>query len=463
MTGQPTWLDDPTYDESPEHAAAREMRAPWDREAEEALVGLMLWDPDARRRALRECAAGDLYDPGLSSIFAAVEWLHKHGEAISAVSIHDRLRYEGVNSVQVDRIRNLELNHPATGTATYCEIVTRYARARAAMGLGEELRDAGRNAEFDRLDELVPQMNARLVPQRIHVETFDLLDLWEMAEQERDDPSKPWAIPGCLRVSEVCAITGSEGLGKSTFLRQIGTTVSVGMHPFTGLRLDMEPLTVLQVDLQEDEVDMADELAKLRRAIEPYYERGRYHAVSMPEGIDLLSSRGQRMFDGLLAEARPALVLMGPVNSMFRASDGRSRYGEDVIEELRAVMVEFMARYGFALILEGHAGNERSHDEDWRIRGSSVWRSWPAFSLGLKEVAKAPREVDVLRARRDRYSGRVWPFKLLESKGRLPWEVSNGDYAAILRHMGRHDLLGETEQQSLDEFITPAPMVEGEI
>lgn len=445
-----TYLDSdaPPVDEPPV--------APWDRDAEEALIGLMLWDPDARRRAIRECSGDDLWDHGLASIFRAVEWLHQHGEAVAEVSVHDRLRYEGVNSVPIERIRGLRFNHPATGVSTYAEIVTRYARARAAMGLGEELRDAGRNAEFDRLDELIPQMHARLAAQRMHVETFDLLDLWELAEQERDDPSKPWAIPGCLRTHEVCAITGSEGLGKSTFLRQIGTTVSVGMHPFTALRLDMEPQNVLQVDLQEDEVDMAEEVAKLRRAIEPYYERGRYSAVSMVEGLDLLSSRGQRMFDGMLADTRPSLVLMGPVNSMFRAPDGRSRYGEDVIEELKAIMVEFMARYGFALILEGHAGNERSHDEDWRIRGSSVWRAWPAFSLGLKEVAKDPREVDVIRARRDRYSGRVWPWKLLESKGRLPWEVSNGDYAAILRHMGRHDLLGEADQQSLDEFITPA-------
>lgn len=430
---------------------ARQRPMPWNQEAEESLVGSMLLTGDARRRGLRGCAAEDLWSPELRAIYRAIESLHDEGRAVDPVTVHDRLRESGVQNISRARIVEVQSAAPISASVgAYAEIVVRFARLREGMRLGEDLVAAGQQRDFDTFDALVAEAEGRLRSRALAVDTYDLLDLWDLAEQERDDPTKPYVIPGCLRSHELIAYTGSEGLGKSTYLRQIGTCVAAGIHPFTGLTLGMQRQRVLAVDLQEDELDLADELAKLRRGLADHYERGWYRTVSMPEGIDLLAPRGQRVMEGLLDEHRPALVMMGPVNSMFRAQAGQSRYGEDTIEELRAVMVDLMKRYDFALVLEGHAGNDRSHDEDWRIRGSSVWRSWPAFSHGLKEIAKDPREVDVIRARRDRYDGRVWPTRLFQRPAwRFPWSVSENDYSAILRHMGLHHLLGEGDQQTL--------------
>lgn len=431
--------------------------APWNEEAEESLVGAMLLSADGRRAALRACAATDLWKPDLAAIYAAVEAMHRDGRAVDPITVADEMIAAGEYTVTRQRLLELQGNTPASANAAeYGAIVARYARARAAMRLGSELMAAGRDADVETLDRLTTEARERLAPAAVPVVSHDLADLWDLAESEAtaEDKTKPFVIPGCLRAGEVIAYTGAEGGGKSMWLRQLGVCVASGIHPMTGLSIGdgVERRRVLFVDLQEDEFDMADEVLKLKRGVEREYERGWYHAVPMREGLDLLSPRGRRIFEGLLEQHRPELVLMGPVVKTFRAPTGRSRYGEDVIDELTLFLDEWMTRYGFGLVLEGHAGNERSADEDWRIRGSSVWRSWPAFSHGLKVTAapKGGREAEIIRARRDRYAERCWPTRLFGGTGwRLPWQVASGDYARVMRAVGLAHYLGESEQQAM--------------
>lgn len=433
---------------------ADEPRAvPWDREAEESLIGAMLLSSDARRRALRGCDAQDLWSPEYRAVYVAVEALHNSGQPVDPVTVSSWIRDR--TDTEVDRTRLLELQGQtpvSANAAAYAEQVAKYARLRQGMMLGEDLLAVGKARDFDAFDVLADDAQHRLAPRVVRTDSYDLTDLWDIAERERDNPTKPWVIPGCLRTNEVVCWTGAEGGGKSLLLRQIGVCTSCGVHPFTGLGVGIDaPQRVLFVDLQEDVFDMADELAKLRRIAEGRYMQGMYRAVSRPEGLDLLSPRGVRIMEGLLDEHHPSLVLMGPVVKMYRAPDGRSRYGEDVVDELTNVLGDLMKRYDFALMLEGHAGNNRSNDEDWRVRGSSVWRSWPAFSYGLKILSTDPREGEVIRARPDRYSERVWPRRLYGRPGALPWQVSTGDYEAILRAQGLHHLIAGGTQQVFSE------------
>src|SRR4029077_13907167 len=121
----------------------------------------------------------------------------------------------------------------------------RYARLRAAVRLGHDLVNCGRDVDFARLDELAHEAAPRLAPAVVHADAYDLTELWALAEREIEEPSKPWVIPACLRAQEVMAYTGSEGLGKSTFLRQIGVAVASGIHPFTALAVNMTRQRVL--------------------------------------------------------------------------------------------------------------------------------------------------------------------------------------------------------------------------
>ena len=425
---------------------------PWSRDAEESLIGSMLLSSDGRRRGLREVTAADLWLPEHAAIFRAVEALHEAGEAVDPVTVHERLVVDGVANVTRQQLVELEASTPASASvSTYAGIVRRFARARAAIAVGEALVEAGYEADADALDKLAAETSGRLAGGTVHVEVDDLAALWVLDDAEREHPTKPWVIPGCLRAGEVYVLTGTEGGGKALYLRQVGACVASGVHPLTGLAVGMERHRVLYVDLQEDRVDQAAELGKLRRALVDVYEPGWWASVSWPEGVDVLSPVGRRRVESAMEVSRPELVIVGPLVKAYRTPTGQSRYSEDLIDEVTATFDEWMTRYGFGLMIEAHAGNERGADSDWRVRGSSVWRSWPAFSHGLKLVSTSPREAEVVRSRPDRYADRAWPTRLFENRSwRYPWQVSDGDYTAVCRAMGLAYLIDGGTQESMD-------------
>jgi len=443
----------------PDEPPPASRNAPWSRDAEESLLGAMFLNEDVRARALRETDVSDLWLPNHRTIYEALEWLHAHGEGVDPVTVHDRIAASGApNADHRDFTRGclqeLATSTPASmNVRSYASVIRRFARARAAIAYGNELAEAGYAGDEEHLDRLTNDATSRLAPEALEVETIDLLAMWALADQEVEEPTKPFVIPACLRQGEVFILTGSEGGGKMTLLRQVAGCIAAGIHPFTGIGEGMEPRRVLSLDLQEDPIDQAAELVKLRRAVGPTYQEGMFHAVSWPDGVDLLSPRGRRKVEGALNAARPDLVICGPLVKTFRTPEGRSRYSEDVIDEVTDIWDDWMTRYDFALMLEAHSGNDRGSDADWRARGSSVWRSWPAFSHGLKLVSTDPREAELVRARPDRYANRAWPTRLFGNPAyKLPWQASNDDFARVCRAMGLHWLLGEGEQMLMDPY-----------
>jgi hypothetical protein len=105
-----------------------------------------------------------------------------------------------------------------------------------------------------------------------------------------------------------------------------------------------------------------------------------------------------------------------------------------------------IARYDFGLMLEGHAGNDRSEAESWRPRGSSVWRSWPTFGLGFELTATKPRKVKVHHWRGARHTGRLWPRHLLGGDG-WPWKLDDADFETTARALGFDWLVDGAENE----------------
>ncbi len=65
---------------------------------------------------------------------------------------------------------------------------------------------------------------------------------------ETDLPTHDWLVPGLLERQDRVILTGPEGGGKSTLLRQMAVQFASGIHPFGG---DLfEPLRVLLLDLE---------------------------------------------------------------------------------------------------------------------------------------------------------------------------------------------------------------------
>lgn len=250
--------------------------------------------------------------------------------------------------------------------------------------------------------------------------TVDFLDFLE-----QPDPPLDFVIEGLLARRERAVITGGEGLGKSTFMRQMALCTAAGLHPFT--RALCEPRRVLWVDVENPEV-------MSRRKFRGIYEhsvmpQGRTISRGMltlrhPRGLSLLESRDVAMLMRMVTEHRPDLLVIGP---LYKVAGG-SLSDEDVADRVIRTLDQLAGISDAALLLEAHAGHSKGAGgtRDWRPRGSSILLGWPDFGFGLglsdDERAEVQRIVDVHSWRGERHTDRAWPRHMMAGS-RWPWEA----------------------------------------
>lgn len=409
----------------------RTSETPWDEDTERALIGYLLggWPADEKGRVLDKLASDDFWDPAHRTIYDAVAAMAGAGKLVEPITVAARL------DVSADDLVAFQASAGIHGLA-YADEVARLGRLRRGIDLGNRVVSLGYAGDLDGLLTAVEEAEGELRPPLSYVESFDATALVALADLDAVTPQKPWVLPGLLRVNEKLVVTGGEGVGKSTFSRQSAVAVAAGIHPLLCIPVGDEPLSTLVIDLQEDDVDSAVALAPMIRRAGDDLDPSLFHAVQWPAGINLLARRDFARVEALIAQHRPKLVVMGPLVRLFRAeAGGRSRYSEDLVDELTDLLDQLMVRYEFALILEGHAGNDRSSEEAWRPRGSSVWRSWPSVGIGLEGVTSSPREAKVHQWRWSRYADRAWPSRLVGGHG-WPWTLDSIDYENLARKLG---------------------------
>lgn len=231
-----------------------------------------------------------------------------------------------------------------------------------------------------------------------HVELDALL-----AEQ---DEGYDWLIPGLLETGDRLILTGLEGRGKSTLLRQIAVQVTSGLHPFTGGPIT--PLTVTYVDLENSRRQVRRKVAALREVAGERYD-GRLHFVFRPEGLNLASGVDFAWLDDQLAATQPDLCVIGP---LYKCMAG------DPTQEVTAMAVaarldELRVRYNCALLVEAHSpyADGGKSKRPTRPYGASLWSRWPEFGIHLAPDG----ELEHWRGPRDE---RTWPASLRRGE---PW------------------------------------------
>lgn len=243
--------------------------------------------------------------------------------------------------------------------------------------------------------------------------TADVNDF--LAEPE---PEYNWLVPGLLEYGDRLILTGNEGKGKSTLLRQLGLQIAYGVHPFT--LEEMEPRRVLLFDLENPRPAIRREVNKILggRTI----ERGRFRIESMPQGMDLSNPVYVEAFTQLLADEQPELLIVGPTYKM--APDLETESGSAL---LAFQLDQWRTAFKFTLLMESHQPHDRVVDNrkqrPERPYGSSLWLRWPEFGLCLWDNG----ELRHWRGARD--EAREWP-KMLVRGGEIAgnedgwlWEV----------------------------------------
>ena len=220
---------------------------------------------------------------------------------------------------------------------------------------------------------------------------------------DEDEPTYNWLVPGVLEFGDRTIVTGGEGGGKSTLLRQMGVQVALGIHPFT---LEaMEPRKVLHIDLENPRRAVKREYNKIIESAGVARPTEHLFISRYPQGIDLSVQVYVDALTIILKGIKPDLVIIGPKYKM-----GFDVVKEEDSKQLAMLLDSWRIAFDFALIIEDHQPHwVNTNDKGFRPErpfGSSMWMRWPEFGLCLEKDG-------TLRPWRGfRDSDREWPTKL---------------------------------------------------
>src|SRR5581483_1183897 len=328
-----------------------------------------------------------------------------------------------LGSVNGTRQKLLELQTAcpaAAGALNYAAAVKDVSRRRRLRQSAQLLASVAEAGTADALADAERHLRAVLDDTRA-APTAPAAELEEFIGGE--DREYDWVVPGLLERGDRVIVTGLEGHGKSTLLRQLGMQAASGIHPFT--LTAVQPVDVLLVDLENSARHLRRELRRLRLAAGDDYEKGRLRIECHPEGIDLTGLDGRAWLRSHVATDRPALLIVGP---LYKALGGDPT-SEEVARPVAFHLDELRAAYGITVILEAHvpyaAGRGTTRPE--RPFGASLWSRWPEFGLFLAEDG-------ALRHWRGARDEREWPTKLKRG-GEWPWTIEDNRTAVTFAQL----------------------------
>lgn len=222
---------------------------------------------------------------------------------------------------------------------------------------------------------------------------------------DSEDPEYDWLVPGLIERGDRIIISGAEGFGKSTLLRQLGLAAAAGRNPFA-TQLDAiahEPVRVLLVDCENSSRQLRREFPKGMRAlpdvtevVERFYVGVRTEGIVLDQPKDRLGDRA--WLEHQLAEIQPDMLLVGPLYKLMEGDPNgeiESRLLALYLDRIRGGDAQM------AIVIEAHAPHNERRPYGW-----SGWKRWPEFGMHLGvEGALRP-----FRGGRD--DSRQWPAYL---------------------------------------------------
>lgn len=230
----------------------------------------------------------------------------------------------------------------------------------------------------------------------------------------------PWVIPTLMRRGELLVITGFEGMGKSSLMKQFALTAAIGVHPFnTAVKKD-HAARVVYIDCENNEDDIKEDFDRLRVAAvrdatyfddPPLFIRPRAELdLGRPGDLAWLLERVQAH--------QPDLLVIGPLYGLI----GTDVAKEDAVHTLKRGLTAVQATSNCAMVLEHHSPH-KANGEDRAVRpyGSSLLMRWPSFGFGLRPTGTLSEPFEFESWRGARRRGRSWPTHLRQSNGWF-WE-----------------------------------------
>jgi KaiC/GvpD/RAD55 family RecA-like ATPase len=194
-----------------------------------------------------------------------------------------------------------------------------------------------------------------------------------------------YVVPHIFARGDRLVLTGFEGHGKSTFLRQMAVQVAAGINPFTLERMDPKRVLTIDVENHPDQVLTSwQDLVGLAARHDAQIERGMLTILEEwdNDGLDLLTDSGHAYLQERIRAHEPDLVVMGPLTNMA----GRDLKDDEVVRKVKKAVNAARAIRGTVFVMEHHAPHKGPGDKERAVRpyGSSMFLKWPDFGYGFK-------------------------------------------------------------------------------
>jgi len=388
-------------------------------EAERSVIGAALADPNTLRFSVDECGPDDFLDQRLAVVYATCLSHYFGGKPVDEITIAKAVADSGTLGVDPVMLFDLRSGTPVTSNAGY------YARIVREGAVRRRLRAAA--TRMLQLADMDSDLNATMTAARgeweaVHTALGTGMKAKTLGEILAGSDEYQWLIPNLLERRDRVIITGGEGAGKSTFVRQVGIMSAAGVHPTLGTSID--PIRVLAVDAENTEVQW-------RRAARTLTLQAKLRGSANPEEnlrlacssrLDITTDRDLGNVHRLIDEHQPDMLMIGPLYRLIP----RAINSDDDAAPL-IVALDSLRDRGVAMVMEAHAGHAIGADgnRNLRPRGSAALLGWPEFGLGIAQNHddESGTLFHLVRWRGDR-DERAWPRNLRRG-GAWPWEDDN--------------------------------------
>jgi replicative DNA helicase len=386
-----------------------------DIEAERYLIGALLLQPHHLWEAVDQLDPDDMVDSLARMAYRTLADLGEAGEKISVITVYEHLR---VHHALTDWLSSDSIYGTARAVAAH---LARLTATRSVWIASNEARAA--LAEGDDPWSVAAHLEKALVDFRTASVPTGAAMLTGSEVANRDTEEMGWLIPGLMYRQDTVILVAGEGAGKTLLGRQVALCAEAGLHPMT--RFSIPPVRTLTIDLENKPRAVTADYRKVLRAIHTWPTYEEWHSEckiwEQPNGIDLLSARGQRTFSEALRAEQPDLVVVGPLYKMFRAPKGAEKDAERDAAEVSQFLDDCRVQYKCGFWIEAHAPHGAdAKSRDLRPYGPSLWQRWPELGRSFRRVKPNDAELTVGSFRGDRGTY-YWPETLVTAHGKWPF------------------------------------------